>query len=873
MRRQIRGIGADARKSAGGVDLLRNALVGLGGAFVLRYLQQTSDSLTQVQNRLSLVTRDIDELRAVQQALFDVANDTRSSFEATAEVYTRAALSARNLGVSQQEVLNFTKTLNQAIILSGASAQEARNGLIQFSQGLASNALQGEELRAVLEQLPLVADIIAKEFGVSRGQLRELAADGEITAKRIFQAFGPEAQREIQEQFDQTIPTIAQALQKLENAFQEALGEVQEGFNIFRLLAETIILVAKNFDTFGRVILAGVITVSAIKATGAINALTAAIAANPIGVLVTGALLAVSALATFADQIVISSDGITTLADLVVGLAQEFKVAFTVIWDEVQPVLAGLLASLSLLANGVDISFTDILRFAINFVDRFIGVFVGIGFFLRKAREDIGGAMKAIFVGAINSIVEALEFLSDSITSVFFGIGRSFQTFGIWVSNALLALREALRQLSAGNFQEAGRFLDDAVFNIRRGTEALVASFGDNISREFNRLRQEDVLKRIEGPLAEDAREVGARLGKAFMEGFERTPLTDLFDRALVRASGRAAQRELEELQRQQADLNRGVPGGGEAIRSEADIATDRVVARLKREAELLSETIGLTFQEIEVREQLAKIREQFERRNIDYNKTHLQRIQNQIEENVVLKRASDLYRELTGAAQEARLNLEALQRLREQGVDLGPRAEFFERQFRIDELSQETDVMSGFKRGFLELQNTIGDFAAQAEATLVGAFNSAEEALVQFVQTGEFNFSRLVDSILADLTRLLARQAIFGLLGLFTRGAAGFAGTASQFFFGGARAAGGPVRRDRAYLVGERGPELFVPPSSGNIVPNGQLIQEPPQVNVNITNVTDPNEVTSALATPEGERAILNVIRRNRRAVQEVTS
>src|SRR5690606_36672602 len=235
-------------------------------------------------------------------------------------------------------------------------------------------------------------------------------------------------------------------------------------------------------------------------------------------------------------------------------------------------------------------------------------------------------------------IVEALEFLSDSITSGFCGIGSSFRAFGIWVGNGLLALHEALRQLSARIFQEAVRFLEDAVFDIRRVTEDLVTSFGDNISREFNRLRQEDVLKRIEGPLAEDAREVGARLGKAFMEGFERTPLTDLFDRALVRASGRAAQRELEELQRQQADLNRGVPGGGEAIRSEADIATDRVVARLKREAELLSETIGLTLQEIEVREQLAKIREQFERRNIDYNKTHLQRIQNQIEENVVLK-------------------------------------------------------------------------------------------------------------------------------------------------------------------------------------------------------------------------------------------
>jgi tape measure domain-containing protein len=133
-------------------------------------------------------------------------------------------LAGKDLGITQKELTQFTESLNQAIILSGASAVEAQAGLIQFSQGIASGALRGDELRSVLEQLPVVADILAKELNVTRGELRELGAQGAITSDIILKAFA-NARVELSERFARTVPTISQSFQVLRNAVVKTFGE------------------------------------------------------------------------------------------------------------------------------------------------------------------------------------------------------------------------------------------------------------------------------------------------------------------------------------------------------------------------------------------------------------------------------------------------------------------------------------------------------------------------------------------------------------------------------------------------------------------------------------------------------------------------
>lgn len=303
---------------------------------------RTADTVTELNNRLRLVTDSEEELLAVQEELFESANRTRTAYEGTAELYARVALSAQELGKTQQELLQFTESVNQAIILSGANATEASAGIIQLAQGMASGALRGDELRSVLEQLPAVADVIARSLGVTRGQLRGLAEEGKITADVIFDAF-ERSREELADRFAKIVPTVAQSFVVFRNNLAQFIAEVDRSSGATESLSEAILVAGRNIEFLVRasVALAGsiaalvvvnravaaftalrtaVLSASAAMAsariisgitgtttavgglTVGIRALTAAVKANPVGLLVTALTTAGIAFAAFSTQ-------------------------------------------------------------------------------------------------------------------------------------------------------------------------------------------------------------------------------------------------------------------------------------------------------------------------------------------------------------------------------------------------------------------------------------------------------------------------------------------------------------------------------------------------------------------------------------------
>jgi len=264
--REIRGVGqslaqAQAQAASFGSMLLRVLAVEVlrrSAAEVLR----VADTYTLMQNRLRVVTSSQRELNDVTRQLFESSTQTRSSFQSTAELYSRLAINARDLGLSQAETVQFTQSLNQAIILSGATAQEASAGLIQFSQGLASGTLRGDELRSVLEQLPVVADTIADRLGVARGELRGLAEQGKLTSQEIVAAFR-DAAPQIAERFAKTIPTIAQSVQVLNNKILEFVGSADTAVGGVRVLGAAVRFVGDHIAVFA--VAAGVAVVAVLR--------------------------------------------------------------------------------------------------------------------------------------------------------------------------------------------------------------------------------------------------------------------------------------------------------------------------------------------------------------------------------------------------------------------------------------------------------------------------------------------------------------------------------------------------------------------------------------------------------------------------------
>lgn len=251
---------------------------------------------------------------------------------------------------------------------------------------------------------------------------------------------------------------------------------------------------------------------------------------------------------------------------------------------------------------------------------------------------------------------------------------------------------------------------------------------------------------------------------------------------------------------------------------------------------------------------------------------------------------ASDFMVGVLATADASRRAAEEAERLAE--AQKGVNAAMEEGAPKIDEVTDSTGGLAdnsgravrtlgeGLTDGFNTAIAGATDVAGAMDNTIVNAFGAAEDALVSFVTTGEFNFSQFVDGLLADLTRLLARQALFSLISSFGGDAAGAAAQGGTLF-GGARAEGGPVNPNQAFLVGEEGPELFVPPGAGNIMTAAETaaaagggqqtveVQAPP-VNVSVVNVTDPDEVVSALDSPGAEQKILNVIARNRSNIKQ---
>jgi tape measure domain-containing protein len=214
------GFGGTAQK-------LQAAMGALAGAFALRELAGLADTYTNIQSRLRLVTTGTENLAGVQAALFEQAQRTRSSFEATADTYVKFARAANTLGASQRDILGVTETINKAMIISGGSAESNRAALIQLGQAMASGALQGEELRSVLEQAPRLADAIAAGMGVAVGELRKLAKEGKVTSQEVFAAL--QSQRSaIDAEFAQMPKTIGGAMQQIRNEILNTIGGLDQ---------------------------------------------------------------------------------------------------------------------------------------------------------------------------------------------------------------------------------------------------------------------------------------------------------------------------------------------------------------------------------------------------------------------------------------------------------------------------------------------------------------------------------------------------------------------------------------------------------------------------------------------------------------------
>ena len=230
------------RSQGSGIGNAAIAAIGIGS---VAGIAQMMDKWTEFNNRLKLVTASSQELKTAQSELLNIATRTGQDLDGVASVYQRFAANAKQLGISQQDTLGITETVNKAIAISGASAASASAALTQFGQALASGALRGEEFNSVMENAPSLAAAIAKGLDVPVGKLRNLANTGQLTSDVLVKAL-QRAAKSVDDDFAKTDFTISQSMTNLKTRLVEFVGTSGESSGAVKVLSGSLNLLANN---------------------------------------------------------------------------------------------------------------------------------------------------------------------------------------------------------------------------------------------------------------------------------------------------------------------------------------------------------------------------------------------------------------------------------------------------------------------------------------------------------------------------------------------------------------------------------------------------------------------------------------------------
>ncbi|ANY29587.1 tail length tape measure protein [Pseudoalteromonas phage BS5] len=270
---EMTGLGSTSDKTTDSMRKLTSVAQAVATALATAQIIKYADSWTTVNNRLSQATSSASEFINAQKGVISIAQSSATDIEGVASAYSRLAQATDELDLSQEQLLNVTSKLTLALKAGGATADETSSVMIQLAQGLGSGALQGDELRSILEASIPISKALAAEFGVNVGQLKTLGSQGQITADRVISA--------IENMDDSALSftkTFADGLTNVNNSLTVYVGEINESLGVTKTAGEALNSLANNIDTVGDGLIV-VATIFGARMVGALASSTAALVA------------------------------------------------------------------------------------------------------------------------------------------------------------------------------------------------------------------------------------------------------------------------------------------------------------------------------------------------------------------------------------------------------------------------------------------------------------------------------------------------------------------------------------------------------------------------------------------------------------------
>ncbi len=486
-----------------------------------------SDQLTSTTARLNLMNDGLQTTQDLQNMIYLSAERARGSYQATADAVSKLGLMAGDAFGSSEEIIAFMEQVNKQFTIAGTEAAGIDAAMLQLTQAMGSGVLRGEEYNSILEQAPNIIQAIADYMEVPKGQLKDMAAEGQITAEIVKAAMFaaadetntkfesmPKTFSQIWTSFQNTalmaFQPILQRMNEIANseAFQEFVNNAIEtlsmvagiGLEIFDLLVGVAGVVADNWSWLSPIIygVAGALMVyyGAMLLYNTITGISAAItAAKALAEKVHAASLAMEAGATFTAtaaqygfNAALLACPITWIIILIIALIAIFYAAVAAVnkfagtsVSATGIICGAFMAALAFIGN----IFVALWNLVLDVFVLIYNLVAEVANFIGNVFTDPIGAVCRLFFGLADTVLGILQALASAIDAVFgsnlSGAVQGWRdSLGGWVDDTFGKGEEIMGKMNADDMK-LGRFeygtAWDAGYSFGEGIDESIANF------------------------------------------------------------------------------------------------------------------------------------------------------------------------------------------------------------------------------------------------------------------------------------------------------------------------------------------------------------------------------------------------------------
>lgn len=229
-----RAIDEGAQGASDLMNMIKGAVAAYASVQTIGKVMDLSDQLTSTTARINLMNDGLQSTQDLQNMIYLSAERSRGAYQTTADAVSKLGLMAGDAFSSSEEIIAFTEQLNKQFTIAGTEAAGIDAAMLQLTQAMGSGVLRGEEYNSILEQAPNIIQAIADYMEVPKGQLKDMAAEGEITAEIVKNAMFAAAD-ETNAKFEAMPKTFSQIWTSFQNtalmAFQPVLQRLNDVAN------------------------------------------------------------------------------------------------------------------------------------------------------------------------------------------------------------------------------------------------------------------------------------------------------------------------------------------------------------------------------------------------------------------------------------------------------------------------------------------------------------------------------------------------------------------------------------------------------------------------------------------------------------------